>query len=214
MPRPAAQPRRPRRRRTAARHPLDRLITGFVGAGTLLLLLPQALSHLPGQAQWDSLQRYGGVLLLLGLGLLALRLRRRPTETAPPRPEAPPSARDAALPARLLRTPPPRAPATSAPLPAAPATPPPAAASATEPVPPPRPTAWGPEVFRVIEWRRFEALVEVLFAQAGFTPRSQSHGADGGVDIWLHSRHQPDGAPVNIVQRRTSSVHGVLPPPP
>lgn len=109
MPRPAAQPRRPRRRRTAARHPLDRLITGFVGAGTLLLLLPQALSHLPGQAQWDSLQRHGGVLLLLGLGLLALRLRRRPTETAPPRPEAPPSARDAALPGRLLRTPPPRA---------------------------------------------------------------------------------------------------------
>jgi hypothetical protein len=49
-------------------------------------------------------------------------------------------------------------------------------------------------VFRLIEWRRFEALVESLFAQAGFTTRSQSHGSDGGVDIWLHSRHQPDGA--------------------
>ncbi|MEX8499643.1 restriction endonuclease [Leptothrix ochracea] len=63
-----------------------------------------------------------------------------------------------------------------------------------------RPQAWGLEVFSVIEWRRFEALVEALFAQAGFVTRSQSHGADGGVDIWLHSRHQPDGIPVSIVQ--------------
>ncbi|EIM31450.1 restriction endonuclease [Leptothrix ochracea L12] len=63
-----------------------------------------------------------------------------------------------------------------------------------------RPQAWGLEVFSVIEWRRFEALVEALFAQAGFVTRSQSHGADGGVDIWLHSRHQPDGSPVSIVQ--------------
>lgn len=62
-----------------------------------------------------------------------------------------------------------------------------------------RPTAWSAAVFDQIEWRRFEALVEALFAQAGFETRSQSHGADGGVDIWLHSRHQP-GAPVSIVQ--------------
>jgi restriction system protein len=62
------------------------------------------------------------------------------------------------------------------------------------------PQAWGLEVFSVIEWRRFEALVEALFAQAGFVTRSQSHGAEGGVDIWLHSRHQPDSSPVSIVQ--------------
>ncbi|RIX76304.1 restriction endonuclease [Acidovorax cavernicola] len=48
---------------------------------------------------------------------------------------------------------------------------------------------WGPAVLRAIEWRRFEALCEALYAQAGFTTRSQSHGADGGVDIWLQSRH-------------------------
>lgn len=61
------------------------------------------------------------------------------------------------------------------------------------------PNAWGPEVFEVIEWRRFEALVTSLFAQAGFETRSQSHGADEGIDIWLYSRNQP-GAPVSVVQ--------------
>jgi restriction system protein len=64
---------------------------------------------------------------------------------------------------------------------------------------PTRPTQWSAEVFDVIEWRRFEALVEALFQQAGFETKSQSHGADQGVDIWLHSRNQP-GAPVSIVQ--------------
>nr|WP_274708831.1 restriction endonuclease [Variovorax sp. S12S4] len=32
-------------------------------------------------------------------------------------------------------------------------------------------------------------MCEALYAQAGFTTRSQSHGADGGVDIWLYSKH-------------------------
>lgn len=59
---------------------------------------------------------------------------------------------------------------------------------------------WSADVFReMVDWRRFEAVVEALFAQAGFETRSQSHGADGGIDIWLHSRSQP-GAPVSIVQ--------------
>jgi len=59
-------------------------------------------------------------------------------------------------------------------------------------------TEWNAGVFTAIEWRRFEAVCEALFAQAGFETRSQSHGADGGVDIWLHSRHS-DG-PVAVVQ--------------
>ena len=59
-------------------------------------------------------------------------------------------------------------------------------------------TQWSPDVFAAIEWRRFEAVVETLFAQAGFETRSQSHGADGGVDIWLHSRHAE--GPVSVVQ--------------
>lgn len=64
---------------------------------------------------------------------------------------------------------------------------------------PPRPTAWSAKVFEVIEWRRFEAVVEALFKQAGFTTTAQSHGADGGVDVWLYARSQPD-KPSGIVQ--------------
>lgn len=57
---------------------------------------------------------------------------------------------------------------------------------------------WSPAVFAAIEWRRFEAVCEALFGQAGFETRSQTHGADGGVDIWLYSRHAE--GPVAIVQ--------------
>lgn len=63
-----------------------------------------------------------------------------------------------------------------------------------------RPTTWSPAVLETIEWRRFEALVERLYGQAGFVTRTQSHGADGGVDIWLHSRNHPGDHPVSIVQ--------------
>lgn len=59
-------------------------------------------------------------------------------------------------------------------------------------------THWSPAVFAAIEWRRFEAVCETLFAQAGFQTRSQSHGADGGVDIWLHSTNTQ--GPVAVVQ--------------
>ncbi len=58
--------------------------------------------------------------------------------------------------------------------------------------------SWSPAVFTAIEWRRFEAVCETLFAQAGFETKSQSHGADGGVDIWLHSRNAM--GPVAVVQ--------------
>ena len=74
----------------------------------------------------------------------------------------------------------------------------PVKASAPKAKPGPVATAWSGEVFAAIEWRRFEAVCEALFAQAGFEPTSQSHGPDGGVDIWLHSRHA-DRA-VSVVQ--------------
>ena len=66
----------------------------------------------------------------------------------------------------------------------------------TSPAPPSK--VWSPGVFAAIEWRRFEAVCEALFAQAGFQTRSQSHGADGGVDIWLHSANAQ--GPVSVVQ--------------
>lgn len=61
-----------------------------------------------------------------------------------------------------------------------------------------RSSRWSSAVFSDIEWRRFEAVCEKLFAQAGFETKSQSHGADGGVDIWLHSRNAE--GPVAVVQ--------------
>jgi restriction system protein len=64
---------------------------------------------------------------------------------------------------------------------------------------PSKPTRWGPDVFEQIEWRRFEAVIEALFAKAGFETRSQSHGADGGVDVWLHARSNAE-KPVSVVQ--------------
>lgn len=62
-----------------------------------------------------------------------------------------------------------------------------------------RPQTWSPEVFDVIEWRRFEAVVEALFAQLGFITKSQSHGADEGIDVWLYQRTQPD-MPYSLLQ--------------
>jgi restriction system protein len=62
------------------------------------------------------------------------------------------------------------------------------------------PAEWSKAVFDTVEWRRFEAIVEALFRQAGFITKAQPHGHDGGVDVWLYSKHQVDGAPVSLVQ--------------
>jgi restriction system protein len=75
-----------------------------------------------------------------------------------------------------------------------------AATGSGRPAPPARTPAlqWSSRVFEDIEWRRFEAVCERLFAQAGFETSAQSHGADGGVDIWLHSKNA--AGPTAIVQ--------------
>ena len=57
---------------------------------------------------------------------------------------------------------------------------------------------WSPHVFSVIEWRRFEAVVEALFAQAGFSTRTQPREEGEGSDIWLYSRNSE--GPVSVVQ--------------
>lgn len=61
-----------------------------------------------------------------------------------------------------------------------------------------RSVSWNMQVFADIEWRRFEAVCERLFAQSGFKTKSQSHGADGGVDVWMYSAHAE--GPVSIAQ--------------
>jgi Restriction endonuclease len=60
-------------------------------------------------------------------------------------------------------------------------------------------SVWSGDVFDAIEWRRFEAVVETLFAQVGFETKTQSHGPDEGVDVWLYSPGRPDGL-VGLVQ--------------
>jgi restriction system protein len=74
-------------------------------------------------------------------------------------------------------------------------------------------TTWCARVFEDIEWRRFEALCESLFAQAGFETRTESHGPEAGADTWLyapgvdapaavvHCRHWP-GKPVGVTELR------------
>jgi len=44
----------------------------------------------------------------------------------------------------------------------------------------------------LIEWRRFEAVVERCFQLKGFSTSTQAHGADGGVDIKLFQEHDPE----------------------
>ena len=66
--------------------------------------------------------------------------------------------------------------------------------------------SWSPTVFDDIEWRRFEALCEALFGQAGVRTESQSHGADGGVDIWLYSAHSPKPMIVQCKHWRRKAV--------
>ena len=153
--------------------------------------------HLPGQSVFTAMLRPLaplGWLMLLGGGLVTWLLVRKPNLAAvqTPRAQASASRRSRQLPTR----PAPLVERIDS-----------AYGSVFEPIgiagakqERRTPTTWGPQVFAVIEWRRFEALVEALFAQAGFLTKAQSHGPDEGVDVWLYSKNQPDGAPVSMVQ--------------
>lgn len=51
---------------------------------------------------------------------------------------------------------------------------------------------WSPRLLSQMDWRRFEALCTAFFRQAGFSASTRSQGDDGGVDIWVQSRHMPE----------------------
>ncbi|MDL5032541.1 restriction endonuclease [Pelomonas sp. APW6] len=163
-----------------------------LGMGLLVTVLPFALKATPMAAVSWMLWPLGLLLLVGGAGLLFVARKKRALSV-------PISALDGESDViRQDQTPAKRSPkgtssAVAASTPARPAEVPAAAE------PEGRPDRWSPAVFDMIEWRRFEAVVEALFKQAGFETKSQSHGADGGVDIWLYSRNQP-GAPVSLVQ--------------
>ena len=58
--------------------------------------------------------------------------------------------------------------------------------------PPVRP-GWTTQVFDHMSPQQFDAVCEALFAQSGLKARAQSHGAAGGVTLWLHSSNAQQG---------------------
>lgn len=168
------------RRRERARRELAGKGWTAVFIGILLLtVLPLLLKGVFAGALGSALRPAGWAALAIGAVLLALNyLTNRTSVPTPPAVE--------------------------------PAEPAPARTSQptfTSAAPAPRKESqWGPSVLAAIEWRRFEAVCEALYAQAGFTTRSQSHGADGGIDIWLQSRHSDVPRIVQCKHWRTKAV--------
>lgn len=182
------------KRRSAGQRTAQRLQVAAVQAiagGLALIALPFLMRSSPIGVAFKPVAPIGWSLLLGGLALFWWLARVQRNTASPPLPKVDPSARSPGL-AR-------RAAGPSFPAAVAGDAPPSPGRSAHQSADPSRPTAWTAAVFDQIEWRRFEAVIEALFAQAGFETRSQTHGADGGVDIWLYSKHQP-GAPVSVVQ--------------
>lgn len=171
------------RRRTSGQHARQRSTEKLLEArltvlviGIAIWLTPMFLNGNPLLGALAQGLRTPG-LLLVGIGVVLLAIYVLVRKAAKPNEEAPTSLR-ATTPRRnsggMARKEPVMAPLPDVQAPAL--------------------TSWNEDVLSQIEWRRFEAL----FAQAGFETRSQSHGADGGVDIWLHSKNA-DG-PVAVVQ--------------
>lgn len=65
------------------------------------------------------------------------------------------------------------------------------------------PGLWSPAVFKVIEWRRFETVVEALFSQAGYATQCKRWGDAGEMDLWLYTSRYPSEV-VGLVR----CVHG------
>ena len=63
---------------------------------------------------------------------------------------------------------------------------------------PPRPQSLDRELLRVIEWRRFQAMVELLFQQAGYVCRTTPEHAVRVSQIRLHPQ-EPAGEPMALV---------------
>ncbi|MCZ8252184.1 MAG: restriction endonuclease [Hylemonella sp.] len=184
---------------------------GFIATaiGVVLLISPYLLKGSAAvNAVIAQIQPLGWVALALGLLLMGLHmLRQRRQATMPLEDEAPASRfQHSVLPEELLNPPtrirlepmaepddawgsPTDPPSTIPSTLGGPSTMPSTLDPLSAPATRVRATAWGPEVYGHIEWRRFETVCLALFTQAGFQPRAQPLGAGGGVDLWLHSRH-------------------------
>lgn len=182
------------KRRSAGQRTAQRLQVAAVQAiagGLALIALPFLMRSSPIGVAFKPVAPIGWSLLLGGVALFWWLVRVQRNAASPPLPKMDPSARSPGVARRATDSSPSAAVVGDAP--------PSPGRTAPQRPGPSRPTAWSAVVFDQIEWRRFEAVIEALFAQAGFETRSQTHGADGGVDIWLYSKNQP-GAPVSVVQ--------------
>jgi restriction system protein len=177
----AKQTKSERRREHARQKLAGKGWTAIVIGILLLVVLPGFMQGPIIGTLGPALRPAGWVALALGAVLLGLHYlvarKAAPQETERVEQQAPV--------AKTVRTTPPVAARREPALASTPSQP---TLSSAEPAPQ-QEQQWSPTVLAAIEWRRFEALCEALYAQAGFTTRSQSHGADGGIDIWLHSRH-------------------------
>ncbi len=163
----------------------------------LLTVIPNMMRSQLGPTIAQVLRPAGWVALMLGAVMLVLNFFVQRSNQAPPadEPQRPVMPSTAPLSKKLAARKPPAAPVA-----------PPA------PIGVKQQASWSAVVLADIEWRRFEAVCEAFYAQAGLTTRSQSHGADGGVDIWLQSKHmdQPrvvqckhwQGKPVGVKEMR------------
>ena len=179
-----------RQTRTKAQRRRERAHRELAGKGWLAILLgvmllaviPSFLRGSMASAMGPALRPAGWAALAIGVALLCLHyiLRRAAAPPAVERTEATPTFEAAApqVPPKDAR----QEPVFSPDLPPEPRGSSPKLSRHQE-------RHWTPAVLAAIEWRRFEAVCEAFFAQAGLATRSQSHGADGGVDIWLQSRH-------------------------
>lgn len=176
MPRPSkAERRRTNARRELAAKGWTAILVGLLMLVVLPLFMRGPMLSTLGQAFRPA----GWLALAIGVVLLGLHyiLRRVAAPLAAERPQASQvfkAARPSA-PGKVARHEEPAPPSV-------PSADPPAPSSA-EPTPRQREPQWSPTVLAAIEWRRFEALCKAFYAQVGLTTRSQSHGADGGVDI-------------------------------
>lgn len=178
-----AKQTRAERRRERARGKLASAGGSMTFIGLLLLVVPGFMQDTIISTLGPALRPAGWTALVVGtvlLGLHYVMARMVATQQAEPVEQSRPTV-------KTTRPTPPSAVVTpNEPVLASEPSQP--APSGSEPLPK-QAQQWSAAVLAAIEWRRFEALCEALYAQAGFTTRSQSHGADGGVDIWLHSKH-------------------------
>jgi restriction system protein len=192
--------RKPSGRRNSRSKMLDTGV-GVLLLGTLFLVVPHFIRNpLVSKALGEGWHSAGWTAVLIGLGFIGLHFFVRSRQLQAVRPSD--STRSARPESPLRRERPVADTRVQAPAASAAWRPPVAPARSVQDEGPAtgrrRESDWNAKVLADIEWRRFEAVCETLFAQGGFETRSQSHGADGGVDIWLHSKNST--GPAAIVQ--------------